>query len=285
MHPLDMIYRIHHENYIHCGDTIRFMQHIPNAYIDLIVTDPPYGMDYKSRSKRMADKTVHNYSWNETLRMLLRAYYKECARILKPEGAIYSFCSHHHVDFFKCEIEANLDYRDILIWRKNNHTLTDFSSHYAPIYEMIIYAVKGKHKLRGGFERNVLDFAKVSAKEAKRLQHPTPKPVELLAHLIAKSSEREDIVFDGFAGSGRTAIAALEMDRRFLCAEIKPKHWRTAVNELDEIDPEWRCVDRLDVEKDLFLGEIWSTDWTLIPLSETDPKTLPFYVRRALGVF
>jgi site-specific DNA-methyltransferase (adenine-specific) len=265
------------------------MKRIPDGFVDLIITDPPYGMEYSSRSKKMKDRKVRGDKWNESLQNLLREYYKECARILKVNGAIYSFCSHHHIEFFKRQIAKNFEYRDTLIWRKNNHTLTDFSTRYASIYEMILYGAKDSHTLRSTFQRNVLDFDTVPRKDLLRLDHPTPKPVELLVHLIKNSSDPDDIVFYGFVGCGSTAVAALETHRYFLVSEIERKHYRTTIRELDAIDPEWRETwNRFDfdmgIPEELDIDIVGTTEWDLFTLSKTDPSIFPWHIRKALGV-
>lgn len=275
-------------NHVHCGSAITFMKNIPDGLIDLIVTDPPYGMDYESRSKNVKTRKIKNDLWTDSLQNLLRAYFKDCARILKQDSAIYTFCSHHHYEFFKRQISKWFEYRDTLIWAKNNHTISDYSTHYAPIYEMIIFGVKGKHKLNS-FERNVLHFAKVSDKEIKRLDHPTPKPIELLVHLIKNSSDPDEVVFDGFVGSGATAVAALSSTRRFLVSEIDRKHYRTTIRELDAIDPDWRNakfhqVFGTGIPEELDIDVLGTTEWSLLPLSQTDPSVFPYHIRRALGV-
>lgn len=57
-------------------------------------------------------------------------YIKECYRVLKNNTAIYMFCSFDKVDFFKAEIEKYFDIKNIIIWKKNNHTAGDLEAQF-----------------------------------------------------------------------------------------------------------------------------------------------------------
>ena len=82
---------------------------------------------------------------------------------------------------------------------------------------MIILANKGRKKFNGERLTDVWDFKRVSS---DKLLHQNQKPIELIKRCIVKHSNIGDIVFDGFMGSGTTALAALELDRHFIGTEI-----------------------------------------------------------------
>lgn len=119
--------------------------------------------------------------------------------------------------FFKKEIEKYFTVKNIIIWRKNNHTAGDLEAQFGKQYEMIILANKGRKKFNGERLTDVWDFKRVSS---DKLLHQNQKPIELIKRCIIKHSNVGDIVFDGFMGSGTTALAALELDRHFIGTEI-----------------------------------------------------------------
>ncbi|HET8379823.1 TPA: site-specific DNA-methyltransferase [Streptococcus pneumoniae] len=193
-------------------DVLEVMATIPDNKIDLIVTDPPYLINYKTNWRKEKHK-FSNVIKNDNNPELI----KECYRILKDDTAIYIFCSFDKVDFFKKEIEKYFSVKNIIIWRKNNHTAGDLEAQFGKQYEMIILANKGRKKFNGERLTDVWDFKRVSS---DKLLHQNQKPIELIKRCIVKHSDVGDIVFDGFMGSGTTALAALETDRHFIGAEI-----------------------------------------------------------------
>lgn len=105
----------------------------------------------------------------------------------------------------------------------------DLFGDYAPKYEMIIYATKGKRDLRNGRDSNILKFNKT-----KNENHPTEKPVDLLEYLIVKSSEPGEVVIDFTMGSGSTGVAAKQKGRQFIGFELSEKYFKTAQERLDD---------------------------------------------------
>ncbi|CAG6060770.1 TPA: site-specific DNA-methyltransferase [Streptococcus pneumoniae] len=129
-------------------DVLEFMETIPDNKIDLIVTDPPYLINYKTNWRKEKHK-FSNVIKNDNNPELIKEYIKECYRILKDDTAIYIFCSFDKVDFFKKEIEKYFSVKNIIIWRKNNHTAGDLEAQFGKQYEMIILANKGRKKFSG----------------------------------------------------------------------------------------------------------------------------------------
>ena len=88
------------------GDCLEIMGGIKDKSVDLIVTDPPYLMDYQSNRRKKEDRfdKIKNDKGNY---MLIQDYLEECHRIMKDNTAIYCFCSWHNIDFFKNEFEKH----------------------------------------------------------------------------------------------------------------------------------------------------------------------------------
>jgi len=191
------------------------IKRIENNTIDLVVTDPPYGMDFQSNFRKEKHKSIQN----DTDLAWLGGWVKELKRVCKQEAHLYIFCSWHHIDKFKQEVGALFNVKNILIWEKNNTGMGDLEGDYAPKYEMILFCSNGQKKLKGGRDSNIL-----KAKRTGNVNHPTQKPTELISYLIEKSSNKGDLVLDTFAGSCTTAIASRQKDRNCICFEIDKQY-------------------------------------------------------------
>jgi site-specific DNA-methyltransferase (adenine-specific) len=217
-------------NKIYNEDCLEGMKRIPNNTIDLVVTDPPYLMNYRSNRRVKSEK--FDYIQNDkNSNDLISDYINECNRIMKDNTAIYVFCSWHNIDFFKVEFEKHFTLKNILIWNKNNHGTGDLKGSYAPKYEMILFGHKGRTLLREKRVPDVIDCNKISS---SKLNHPTEKPIELLELFINNSSDRNSLVFDGFAGSGTTAIACVNTNRNFIGFELDENYHKIACERVAE---------------------------------------------------
>lgn len=202
------------------GDCLEVMRGIPDCSIDLIVTDPPYLMNYRS-NRRVATDKFRRIANDVDSHSLISDYLAECHRILKDDTAIYVFCSWHHVDFFKTEFERHFKLKNIIVWNKNNHGSGDLKGAYAPKHEFILYGHKGRSLFREKRIPDVIDCAKIAS---QKLTHPTEKPQDLLSVFIRNSSDAGSVVFDGFSGTGSTALSALQNGRSFIGVELDEQY-------------------------------------------------------------
>lgn len=202
-------------NTIQNMDCLEFMKKLPDKCIDLVLTDPPYGMEFKSNYRKIKYEKIqndNNLDW-------LPTFVEESYRILKDKTHTYFFCSFHNVDIFKQEISKKFEVKNILVWIKNNTGMGDLEGDYAPQYEFCIYARKGNRKLNDGRASNILQYNRTG-----NINHPTEKPQDLFAFLIRKSSNENEIVFDGFLGSGTTALTCKMLKRNYICCEISKEY-------------------------------------------------------------
>lgn len=202
----DMINKVFNE------DCLSGIKRIDNKSIDLVLTDIPYGMDFQSSRRKEKHLKIQNdidVNW-------FPDWIKEIDRVSKDDAHLYIFCSHHKVDFFKSEIEKFRKVKNILIWEKNNHGSGDLLGDYAPKYEMILFCSNGDKKLNGGRDANI-----IKANRTQNNLHPTEKPVNLMEYFIFKSSNKNDLVLDTFAGSGSTLVGCKNTKRNFIGFEIE----------------------------------------------------------------
>lgn len=222
MHPID-----HWKNQFKHGDCFQLLHELPDECVDLVLTDPPYGIDYQSNRRVARDKLPKfendmDLSWVE-------GWVDQMYRVLKNDRHFYCFTRFDMYPIFYQEIARRFKIKNCLIWAKNNHGSGDLNGSYAPQYEMIIFAAKGSRHLNGSREGDVIPCDNVPS--AHR-HHATQKPVELLRQLIEKSTDPEDIVLDPFAGTGSTGFACMDTKR-----DGSDGHARNFV--LFELNEEW----------------------------------------------
>jgi len=201
------------------------MKRIPDKSIDMILTDPPYLINYRSNYR----KQKYNYIENDKDNLnLIKKVIAECFRVLKDDTAIYMFCSWHKVDFFKREFEEKFKLKNIIIWNKNNTSMGDLKGSYAPKHEFILYGHKGRRLLEGFRYPDVIE-----AKRTNNKLHPTEKPVELLEKFIVTSSKENDLILDPFMGSSSTAVACINTGRFFIGFEMDKNYFDIATERIE----------------------------------------------------
>ena len=202
------------------------IKEIPNNVIDLVVTDPPYGMSYQSNMRLEKHKKIvgdDNLDWLET-------WVIEMKRVCKSEAHLYIFCSWHNIDVFKTIIQKYFNIKNILIWDKKAGGMGDLEGDYTPSYEMVIFCSNGTKKLNGHRESNILRTIRTNNEN-----HPTEKPVNLIRYFIEKSSQKGNLVLDTFAGSFSTARACKECGRDFISFEIDADYCKKGKQSLDGV--------------------------------------------------
>ena len=209
------------------GDCLEEMQKLIDngVRVDMILTDPPYLMNY--HTGRIKDKT-HDFRTpiaNDTNFELIADVVPLLYRLLKMGGGFYMFCNSNHVDYFKQQIEKYFDFKNILVWIKNNHTAGDLTGAYGKKTEFIIYASKGKHILNGNRDVDTLYYNRIVGNEQL---HQNQKPIDLLEFLIGKSSNFGETVLDCFMGSGSTGVACLQTNRNFIGIELDENYYNIA---------------------------------------------------------
>jgi len=207
------------------GDCLEVMKNLPDESVDLILTDPPYGMEFKSSHRKIKYdkiKNDNNLDW-------LDDFSKLCFIKTKNNTAHYIFCSFHNIDKFKQAFEKNFTIKNILVWEKNNTSMGDLSADFAPKVEFIIFLQKGRKLINGDRSPNIFKFARTQNK-----YHPTEKPIMLMEHLIKKFSNENDVVLDPFMGSGTTAIASRNLNRKFIGIELDKKYFDTVNQRLED---------------------------------------------------
>ena len=186
---------------------------------NLIVTDPPYGVSFKSSS----GLTIKNDSMkdNEFYEFLLKSFFN-MATHLESGGAAYVFhADTEGLNFRKAFIDAGFHLAGCCIWVKDSLVLG--RSDYQWQHEPVLYGFlqNGKHPWYSDRKQTTIwNFAKPK----RNANHPTSKPLDLLSYPIGNSSQENAIVIDTFGGSGSTLMACEQMNRSCYTMELDEKY-------------------------------------------------------------
>ena len=215
------------------GDCLEEMQKLidDGVRVDMILTDPPYLMNYHTNYIKDKSHDFRTPIANDTNFELIKDIMPLLYRLLKQEGGLYMFCNSNHIDYFKQQVSKYFKFKNILIWIKNNHSAGDLKGAYGKKTEFIIYASKGRHILNGNRDVDTLYYNRVVGKQQL---HQNQNPVDLLEFLISKSSNFGETVLDCFMGSGSTGVACQNTNRDFIGIELEPKYYEIAVNRIKE---------------------------------------------------
>lgn len=192
---------------------------------DLLLTDPPYGVDYVGKTK---DRLKIRNDRADGLGDLLQAAFACCEHVSKKGAAFYVFSpsAAEGVVFAQAILAQDWDLRQTLIWVKDRPVPGhgDFAYQHEPILYGYMDA-SGKGRGVGGFyggngESSVIQVPKPSASRG----HPTMKPTGVLKPLVSNSTRSGGIVLDPFAGSGSTLVACEQLGRRARLVEIDPAY-------------------------------------------------------------
>ena len=204
------------------GDCLKVMKGMPDKSVDLVLTDPPYGMN--------------KGDWDK------KAFYgigKECFRIMKDDSAIYMFCGDNSYIEARQEIEKYFNFKRTIIWEKEN---VYGGGDYLLAHEYILYAKKGNPIFNNIGRKATSQQLKSEGKEiAKEISvwkvkgfnntcseigfgHPTQKPLQIMSKIILNSSNENDLILDPFLGSGTTCVAAKHLKRNYIGIEISEKY-------------------------------------------------------------
>ncbi len=208
------------------------LKKIPDESVDLIIIDPPYGIEFDTNFRTEESETIGEISLdNEKIFETFPEVVRECYRILKNNSALYCFSKWSATHKFIEPLQKYFRIKNRLNWVKNNWSMGDLTGSYAMQCEDIIFAVKGRHILNDGRDTDYLNFPRVSN---HALLHSHQKPTELLDFLIKKSSKKGDTVLDCYMGSGSTIISAANLGRKSIGIELNDKYIEVLNKRLSE---------------------------------------------------
>ena len=200
------------KNKLICGDSVVELQILEDGTIDIVITDPPYGINYSSNRSKFNEHVAKETISNDTddAFSLLDDVCKELLTKTKPDAHLYFFTSWKAYSQFESIVSKYFDVKNMLVWDKGNHSMGDLTGTWGNRHELIIFATKGNRQLNKRKE-DILAVSRVSTQNAI---HPTQKPEALIKELLEASAVIGDTVCDPFMGSGSTIKAVKEFDSK-----------------------------------------------------------------------
>lgn len=204
-----------------CGDATKLETYktlLENTKVNLVVTDPPYNVNYEGSAGKIKNDNMENDKFYQ----FLFNSFVNMEQAMADDASIYVFhADTEGLNFRKAFQDAGFYLSGCCIWKKPSLVLG--RSPYQWQHEPCLYGwkKKGKHKWYAGRkETSVWEFEKPK----KNADHPTMKPIALLAYPIKNSSMTNSLVLDPFAGSGSTLIACEQTGRICYAIELDEKY-------------------------------------------------------------
>jgi modification methylase len=240
-----MINQIHNEN---CLDT---MARMPDNFVDLVVTSPPYNKsfwsmnqnqnngDFRTKSRKIVYGDFNDKLHPEEYEKQQRQVLSECIRILKPTGSIF----YNHIDILHLHTTIHPKYvydfplKQVIIWNRKNTPKLDVSYFY-PITEYVFWIKKDKiarpkfYRDMALYKKSVWDISPDASNG-----HPAPFPISFPLNCILSATDKGDLVYDPYMGSGTTAVAAISENRNYIGSELSSEYVKVAEKRISQIQP------------------------------------------------
>lgn len=228
-----------------CGDSTKLAdveRLMGGGKADLLITDPPYNVDYcsgsreemKIRNKRLDGLTIQNDKMSdEDFRVFLTNVFAAASAVMKAGAVFYIWHADQEGYNFRgaCQ-EALGKVRETLIWNKNSMVMGRQDYHWK--HEPCLYGWKDGASHLWCSDRKqttILEFDRPT----KNKEHPTMKPVKLFDYQIQNNTKGEDVVLDLFGGSGTTLIACEQNGRNARLMELDPKYCDVIVQRWEKL--------------------------------------------------
>ena len=243
-------------NKIICGDNREIMFNMPDNSVDLIFTDPPYNKNYPYKDYN--DNRIDYWDW-------LQNIFIEINRVLKPNSSIYVKQDLDNIYNMMTILNKIADYKNVINWK--NQSQGHPPSNYDKFAEIILFYTKGKPifntyaekrikpenywsgcgKIFKGKMSNYWDDIKpvfsgcVHNKEAEidiktnKKYHSCQMPTGIAKRAILFSSNKGDIILDPFVGSGTTAVACIELKRKYIGIDNNKEYCEIATKRIKAI--------------------------------------------------
>ena len=226
-------------------DCFLTLKNIPDASIDLILTDPPYNIAKYSTGNIKFDwrSDINNdlADW-DLVKLNPEELLGEFKRILKPTGNIFIFCSYNIIGEYHKVFDPEFDTFQFMVWHKTNPVPNFRKSSFLNSCELIVGCWNKGHTWNFTQQNDMHNFIesgicmgkeRVKDEYGKNL-HPTQKPIAVLEKIVKIASNENDVVLDCFNGVGSTGIAALKNKRRYIGIEIEEKYMHATEKRLSD---------------------------------------------------
>lgn len=224
-------------HFLGCGDardTAFVDRVIGSAKISLLLSDPPYGVAFVESKENFVAIKVNRKILNDGIvsesqyTQFTKDWLTPVVPHLANKNSVYIFNSDKMLFALREGMErSGIRFSQLLVWIKNHVVIG--RKDYLPQHELVAYGWHGTHEFKKAKDKSILFYPKPS----KSPLHPTQKPVGLLRRLILNSSDINGVIYDCFAGSGSTGIAAEQCKRRSILIEHDEEYCQTIINRFE----------------------------------------------------
>lgn len=216
------------------GDSLKVLPKLTPERFELIITDPPYGIDVNETT---ADEAIGVFEDSEDwMHKNMPKLFKECFRVMAPNSHMYVFFAISYYEFLiECAKKAGFDFDPLpIIWVKGKYTgkSGDPLKYPARSYEMILYLRKGSMPFVKAGMRNVIIEDPVLGTEKI---HPTQKPIGVIRDLLRRSGHPGIRVLDPMAGSGAVLEACMQWGYKPVGIELDKTYHARGFDRLTEV--------------------------------------------------
>ena len=265
------------------GNCIELMADIPTQHVDLVITDPPFAIEFKARRSnynRTGNRVLEGYNeiQGQDYQSFTSAWLAQATRVLKNSGSMYIFSGWNHLKEILISIdECNLTIVNHLIWKYQFGVVTKrkyVTSHYHCLYvckddkqrRFYPYARFSKdERTDSGGSAHYKDKEDVWQIKREYWQGdkktPTKLPAEIIKKILAYSSVKGDLVLDPFLGSGQVAVVSKMQGRHYIGFEIVPEYFDFASERIASGQYRIRADKQSDKETEVVENEeltLWS---------------------------
>ncbi|MEQ1790485.1 MAG: site-specific DNA-methyltransferase [Rickettsiales bacterium] len=244
--------------YLYQANCLEIMDSIiekyPDGCFDMIFADPPYFLSNGGITCQAGKMVkVHKGDWDKSKgadanHIFNLEWLSRCQKLLKPNGTIWVSGTMHVIYSIGFAMQQ-LGYKMLndIIWEKPNPPPNLACRYFTHSTETILWAAKSD-KSKHCFNYSVMKkynndkqmksvwrFTSPNASEKIFGKHPTQKPLSILGRCIEASTNKGDFVFDPFAGSSTTGVAALTLNRKFCGVELEDDFIKLSLNRLEEV--------------------------------------------------
>ncbi|MBD3195784.1 MAG: hypothetical protein GF317_12050 [Candidatus Lokiarchaeota archaeon] len=222
------------------------MEELPDNFIDLVITDPPFNvmnkqdLKFKHRTDIRQDVKFDQFESYESYLTFIDRWVKIIEQKLRMNSSMYIFFAIQYItDLMNICLKYGLRYKGVIIWHKTNPAPKIRKNGYLSSTESVLFMTKGKPTFNFLGQNKMHNFIETPIcmgnerlKDEQKLNkignfatlHPTQKPLELYEHFIEVSSNVDDLISDPFAGTGTANVASKKLNRYCLGIEIDEKY-------------------------------------------------------------
>jgi DNA modification methylase len=210
-------------------DCLDGFKKIPDKSIGLIITDPPYGIsrDLNCKNQRLGTTAKLNFNFGDWDQFNKKWF---DVAIKKTHGWIITFCAKKDIGFYWDILEKN-DFKaiDAMVWQKPDPVPLNAKSKFLNAWEAMVVGKRAGAHFNSKYQHNIFKY---QAPKGKSRIHETQKPVKLIEELIILTTKKGDLVLDPFMGSGTTAVACINSDRKYIGFEIDKKYYKQSLDRI-----------------------------------------------------